>query len=179
MTQNNFPTITMMDLSAMEPAAARMLVAQDALDLLEAGAIQARSGSYINVELPYDLDGSTPVHLLAETWLGQCPVCALGAVLVATVRRFDDLVIKHLANYNTLKGGCGRQLVGYLSKFFSGEQLDLIEVAFEGSSNMMRTGISDEEEASALDFRSALDDDRAALVKILENVITNGGTFVP
>lgn len=199
MTQPSVPVVTLMQLSSMEPAAARVLIAQDVIALLDAEVIEASTGCYVGrsfVNLP-----TRSMNEVVEGWLTlegatACPVCALGATLVATVRRFNELRVEDMDDNLCVQRA---PLSRYLEHFFDEKQLDLIEIAFEmdlqPASRDLSAGLSEEEWDRALTFRArhgwdertgtertsnfGLEADRTCLRAIFTNMIANYGTFVP
>lgn len=193
MITNTFAQVTMMDITNMEPAAARMVIAQDVLALLKAQAIKPRAGRYIDKPLPDGTMATTPMHEIVESWLGECPVCAIGATMVAAIRRFDDLNAAPFMDHG-LRPGSRPEFMRYLERFFSREQLDLIEIAFESTNDI--TGLQDNDYEqdlveAAIEFRRdragssedesgfTTESDHLCLVQIFQNIIDNGGTFNP
>jgi hypothetical protein len=181
------PVVTMMDLNAMDPAEARVLIAKDALKLIRAGTLIPQSGTYVSLAIPGDIPDDTQVHVFLEDALPDgCYVCALGAVLIATTRRFDMLTVRAFKEFDGPNESTSFDripLADYLEKFFSKKQLDLIEVAFEGSTHVygVDMGYLTEEELKAVVlFRTDHDVaySRPCLMAILQNIIDNNGTFV-
>lgn len=126
----------------------RVAIAQDVLNWLAAGRLQARRGTYLFFETP----GGLPVAAnLAQTELRDvlraketCEVCAIGACFVAAVDRHDALKADVLygtnlpasSNRGTWKEGASmdhEMMRTYLGQWFEQEQLALMENAFEGS----------------------------------------------
>lgn len=179
MITKTIPQITMMKLEEMTPEAARVLIAQDVLDLLKQYAINPRQGCYVDCALP-DWEQTTPLHVVLNAWLdgyNDCAVCALGAALVATVRRFDDVTIEPWVSTNVSLRGGRSHLVEYLERFFSKEQLALIEIAFEGTSNIRGITYPEVEIRVATHFGRHLSPFQCA-VAIFQNIVANNGTFV-
>lgn len=103
-----------------------------------------------------------------------CGVCALGSLFVSQVR---------MANNCKLSAGeitCGmvfmEKRVKQMEKYFSKEQLHLIEYAFEGGAGLYRTS---EYSDNAMEFYNKHTSDKKRMVAILKNIIRNKGTFIP
>lgn len=180
MDQHTVSSVTMMQLSSMSPEAARLLIAQDVLDLLQEGSIKPQRNRYIELDhgapmFPIDAAPESPAHFVVERWLTmRCSVCALGAAMLAAVRRFDALTVRDLDEYR-------EPIVAYLERFFSREQLDLVEIAYERHLPIRKLYIANYEEALVERARTFCvgRTNEDALKMIFENVIANNGTFTP
>lgn len=157
------------------PAAKRVAVARDALAWLRAGALQAETGNYVKPfqELPiYTLDGHKQ---LRDVVFGETTVCALGALFIAHVVRFDDCTVAEYAHSRLQQ----RNLIETKMKgTFEPKELELIESAFEcGDLTYLSWPKKTVDDAIAFGnrYRSA----RNRLVAILENIIANEGNFRP
>jgi hypothetical protein len=104
-----------------------------------------------------------------------CGVCAIGAVFVATVRRFNQLTLRELDEQNR---GYRGELTDYLERFFDANQLNLMEWAFEGSHIEGNDYDYCGYESAIIAFHRQYEDDNARLVAIFENIIKNKGRFV-
>src|ERR1700743_3631087 len=144
----------------------RILIARDVLAQLAAGKYKAKSGSWVQAEVPgrnYNLiteDERENNADLKEVFceLESCNVCALGGMFVSAVKNFNKLKfndLHHVKNYESdfdeygICNNCGdreqdcncadspdgdiclEDIQDYMSKFFSIDQLKLIELAFE------------------------------------------------
>lgn len=190
MTQKIVPQITMSTFASMDPKEARLRVARDVLDLLEAGAVIPITGKYIRKDIGR-LDKPRPLHELVQHWLKQyednkmraCGVCALGAALVATVRRFNEVSVMDITGEGGGVGNCRRGLSLYLERIFTRVQLNMIEIAFEGTTGVLPDdevlALSDHELLRAQRFNDADVTEDVTFRRIFENIIANDGTFVP
>lgn len=186
---------------AATAAKKRVLIAEDVIAQVKAGRFKPKSGSWVQPldRKGYDIDmqpGLTKFdeedsvrELFLDGSIPKCECCALGAMFMSctlynnktTVEdfdeevgwRFDDLVME-----GGFKNG--------LTKFFSKDQLQLIESAFEG--NMGAFVLDEEDEYSGTGiapgektkvWMDELRDDKKRLVRIMENIIKNKGKFVP
>lgn len=198
------PPIELMRLEDTTPEAARVLIAKDALQLLAAEFIEPHAGSYVENDVDYMHEkDETPAHEVIDRMSG-CQVCALGAALVAGIRRFNDAPIGDFL-FRPTYGSDNRVstiqrhflspdrkvVVGYLQRFFSREQLDLMEYVFEGQSFAYNLEYGDDQENAIVEYRdqiiSGVDDyiegwkdirDTLLLRAIFQNIIDNNGTFV-
>jgi hypothetical protein len=119
----------------------------------------------------------------------QCRACALGAMFVCGVQRANDLTVREA---RLVGGGIGgwdttnSSANVYLRRFFSREQLTLIETAYEGQKIGFVT-VPHKDIKLAEEFYSEVNDlnsggegsDAFRLRMIMENIIANKGTFKP
>lgn len=123
-----------------------------------------------------------------------CKVCALGGMFAETVKRFNKF---ESVTYVDMDTG-----YDYLEKYFTKEQLDMIEFTFElGKGRITQTsvdglirvvinefredmgsqplGIADTLAKSCLKFGKLHRKGAPRMVAIMKNIIKNGGTFKP
>lgn len=164
------------DLSKLPKDQARVLIAQDVLKQIKAGKIAAVAGSYL---ILYNASGKEQFHEVLES-ASDCEVCALGSLMYSRVLLADKMNCsgfrKHLfidrSDLDDMKE---------LLKYFETEELAKIELFFEGYSTGNYAGIhiqSAENRKQAYDFLIKFPEQNR-LQKIMQNIIDNGGTFVP
>lgn len=155
-----------MDCKAQE----RVAVARDALDQLARGRFKARTRHWLVVN---GVDLKKP--LLGDSiQKASCEVCAKGALFVAWLDRHaeDDVSTAEFVEHSSSNehqvsmtdSGEKRFLLPMLEKVFDRSQLDMMEAVFEQRVQWT--------EYSMLEPRERL-------AAILQNVIDNGGRFVP
>ncbi len=188
-----------MNFKNLDKPAVRVMIAKDALAFLEQNKFKAESGSYLPDAgdwsfLQYATDSSEEeVKIHIENWMKSnlCRVCALGALWISAILRFNHLTTAK--SRKLLEDGVEirRFIISYLVDFFDREQLDLIETAFEGQIYSWINFFADEESLEAAanfvrhiqQSRTSISDyikfEYTILKRILENIITNNGTFVP
>lgn len=160
----------------------RITIAKDVLELLETEKVIAQSGTYMeldsDIEEKYWDDWSTapeaPVqlHELIER-SETCEVCGIGACFVAAVRRNDQV------EASDMSGASDDDFMrSYLESWFTKDQIELIEAAFEESSRFYK-GPSRKLGQRASDFGKRYDSDEERMRAIFQNIVDNGGTFVP
>lgn len=150
---------------AAPPADPRVLVAQDVLAMLDAKKIVARRMTYVadfgqakELLKPHE---AVEVRDLVRQFKKPCHVCALGALFLAEVDRFDECKIQ--------RGGMSLGQFadrGYESKVFSPNTLAVIEHAFEEWGHEHGDDVKPKT------------DPELAMRRICENIIANGGEFV-
>jgi hypothetical protein len=171
----------------------RVAIARDALAQLGL-RLRPVTGKWVQFDEILNITGlneQTQVQsVLNET--AQCNVCAKGALFVCLVDRTNDVTLSE-APITTNYAGCASQIHGratdpYLTRLFSENQLDLIEIAFEGKSFAFMTGLDAnntfEEKTAAEDFFRVFGHNKKQnaelrLRAIFENIIANNGTFKP
>lgn len=172
---------------------ARVAIAKDVLkwmdtqkmDVQQSGYLLSKTGSLFS-----GLDVLDNADLKEKLQGKECQVCALGAVFLTTVDRFNQVGCADLLDEGDWRGGAlslkRRHLTNYLEKYFAPLQLCLIESAFECGS--FRTGfnsnhsalkkIAKAEQYGVKLHRKGLGPDKR-LRKIMNNIIKNNGTFKP
>lgn len=182
-----------------------LAIAQDVLVRLDAELLETSHNYYLSVRdasegrrnrlqhfMEVDLGSRDLLKLVEES----CRVCVLGACLLSKARLFSDVGVLGKYLYSQLpifKDDVQENLVHELEGIFSIEQLHMIELAFEGRSvgtavhlgELASPGITEEERRRAIDFcdefnsTDDLSSTDGAVRKIMENIISNGGVFIP
>lgn len=108
----------------------------------------------------------------------SCSVCALGSIFMSQARTPGSVVFtaKTASAYEAFED----LSTSPLSKYFSENQLVLIEACFEGNDGMYACDISDGNtkllsQAYVFTYKSST----ARLTAIMRNIVRNKGTFVP
>lgn len=166
---------------ALTKAERRVAIAKDVLKQLRLNVYQASPGTYVCIRNGLKRDALADDQLcdvLSLTAPSRCAVCARGAMFLSAVMKFD--------NYRV--GDCyalGREMsqslyVGdsdfneYENHFFSPQQIDLIESAFEGWTRRLPDGNLD---YTSVHFQRAYPDATERLIVIMKNIIANRGIF--
>lgn len=158
----------------------RVKIARDVLKQIKAKKLVPRNGTYMDVGNHFEyfsklglLNPSIQFNTVLPT---KCEVCALGAVFIAAVDKNNTLEIGELTYTpdRLRRYPSYFDMQNYLSKWFSREQLHLIESVFESNSDY-----------SFLNFRKTVSDTplrkiaaSKMLTAIMKNIIKNKGTFV-
>jgi hypothetical protein len=106
----------------------KMLIAQEVINLIDNNQVSLTLMNYFKYVGPVDRDGD-----LSQVIGKGCRVCAIGALLVAKAKLFDQCPVRdHISltetNYLSLYSeDCIRLLSGY----FDSNELKVIEAAFE------------------------------------------------
>lgn len=158
----------------------RVLLAKDALLRLKEKNIIASNNSYI-INLPRYSSPGYMYKSFKQTvnTSNECMVCAKGALLVSAVGRFNGYENYEL-NFNNTKN-THREL----QKYFTLEQLDMIETAFEGRSLMRKLSEKHDQEIcqeiykKCVEFHDSYSDNDDRLNAIFENIVKNKGEFIP
>jgi hypothetical protein len=194
---------------AASPAEKRVTIAKDVLAALDAKRLTAAVGNYGYFEPTRKfrgeeytnawyadrkefLDGDAREAILNGDI--SCQACAIGSVFTCAVARMNEVTIEEMQSAE--KEG----MLDYVKEFFTAEQLDLIECAFEVVSVHARAlhRLGDEgtaRAAQAVAFGTEvtnawLNDARPGksrfnnraevrMVAIMENIIANKGEFIP
>ena len=182
----------------LTPAQKRVAIAKDVLLQMEVGFIKPTSGVWADFpkNLPEDKP-NTQLQSFLETQ-NSCKACGLGSLFVCAVKLFDNLKVGEVIE-NTKKdvdildgemftdGVSFRTIFSYLKKFFSKDQLKMIECAFEEDNGYFSHQHSSE--AITLGGRyfnninimlENFDEELSTKMKlklIMQNIIKNNGTF--
>ena len=146
----------------LTPAEMRVLIAQDVIDRVNAGRIRPVIGYYLRKH--------TTVDSLLEA--RTCQVCAMGAMFVAHIARFDAVDDLQVA---AVERGGGSTICDTLGGYFSVTQLRMIEAAFE----LRSYWLGNDDTIRCCEFGRQFKNKRDRLVAILQNVIDHGGKFKP
>jgi hypothetical protein len=181
--------------TGLTPAEQRIAIAKDVLNQLKQRKLRANAGRYL-AYAGVDHDSAKEHELMlrpaqeALDNLPTCKVCALGAAFVVAGQLFDQLpderagVVLGCAT----DGGCED---GYLNRFFSQEQLGMIEAAFERDRSHYNRRMAvvhrmvedgswyDQRATDARDFGLRYDLDGNRMRAIFLNIVGNEGTFRP
>lgn len=153
----------------------RVQIAQDVIKSLNAGKLVAEQGIYVTrnrktkalgKEL-FDENVTCGLDTILEK-IPKCNVCALGGLFVEAVKRHDKITTDEISS-----DPWQHELHYYLKKFFSVEQLRMIEDAFESEGPSMYGN------DKALTFCNTLKKPRDRMLKIMNNIVENNGTFRP
>ena len=154
------PKTKPLDWDAMPPGERAVAVAKDVIAQLKRKAFVATPNTY----LFHDGDIS---HLMPEddlrahlAELGNCKVCAKGAIFLCSVRLFDQVTV---GNNDSLYNS---RVVWDLF----GDDANSIEYAFEGWND---------DYTPEREFYAAHPDPKRRLIAIMQNIIEHDGRFVP
>lgn len=162
----------------MSPAQQRVAIAKDAMAWIEEGALRPTHGRYVEPDDQNSWYDAPRDSQLRDVNLGKCDVCAIGAMFLAKAVRFNAVTCDDLAD-----SAYHERLLDHFSEY----QLALIETAFEGGS-CSPFDLSMRDKNKAVTFHRQFDAPggvwdpnhaRKVLTAILENIISNDGTFVP
>lgn len=169
----------------LSPEKQRVAIAQDVIKQLEAEKYLAGS-TYFQPRVSLDWSKGELAEAIEKPG-AACKVCGIGALMVSACRFVDKLTVRE-ADLNTRY-----EIHDYLDKYFSSEQLTLIEYYFEASNKQFADMIEDRvpevcrEQFEACAFEKPRDNHpivnaptrRSALRRIMENIVSNKGTFSP
>jgi len=155
-------------------------IAQDVLAQL--GQYGVFYGQYLRGQLPHDVnvkrEDSVQNHV--DVVAKNCRVCALGAAFLSMVRLYNAVNMETLMPYIDDTHSVFMQrnsITCRLNTYFSSEQLDMIESAFERC--QMGHTASPTRKYDAMLFVDNENNPKERLKKIMENIVENGGVFNP
>lgn len=174
----------------LSPSEKRVAIAKDVLAQLKANKYLASRRTYVGpIYLKSDevVDNFDFDYQKSCTELESCNVCALGGLMLSLTSFNDKFTIGELEEGD---GTLWREL----SKFFSAEQIFLIEYCFEGwmswsdGAAINDLDFYDEDWANdenhpiwnkIYDYYYSFKDDTARLEGIMKNIVKNKGEFIP
>lgn len=172
-----------LEFQKLSPAEKRVQIARDVLAQLASKRLIARGRTWLRqpekdmlLETKTALKNKDVELQTVLSGLKKCEGCALGGMFMCAVERADNLKISQLINFDTVERNKedliveGDDAFSYLGKFFSRNQLDLIESAFE-------RGNGASSETRSENFVYNIDDPSERMRLIMENIIANNGTF--
>ena len=170
------------------PAGKRVMIARDVIKQLDSKRLIARGGCWVSYRgKPYTLDDESGEKDFREVLLSvpQCSACALGSLLVCTVERANKAKMNDFMQDGSFDPGFSN-IAQYLEPYFSIEQLNMIENAFERRCTHWSWEVSDEKLEASVRFGTDVtygvktdDQDATVLHAIMSNIVRNKGEFVP
>jgi len=180
------------DFANMTAPEKRVIIAKDVIAALNAKRYAAKRKVYVEFMDPLSFEASDQLDKVIKD--KKCDVCAIGAVFISAVDRFDNLkcedVVIHTRSASTMEfhfeqfgdrlginGITSSGIMNYMTDFFDRNQLRLMEAAFEceNIACYLDTQIINR----AIEFGRAESNIENRLIKIMQNVIENDGTFNP
>lgn len=171
--------------SKLSKAQKRVRIAKDVLAQLASGKFVPTPGTYVDVsDVDISEDGGQAKvyagdHQLQELYedAKSCSVCAIGSIFVSAVQIADNLTsIEAESDFDGSHPEIGK-MFDYIGKFFTTEQLDLIESAFEADWDL-EPGIISHELCLMVRKLYKGKDPETRMKLIMQNIIHNDGEFV-
>lgn len=177
------------EFKAMTPSQKRVAIAKDVIKHLRSEKINTtfdhRKIYAGNGYLAIPIEEAPRKNDVGRQWqsvlrgVETCSVCAKGAVFVATMLRFNNCKVDRPLAGEDRNGQIGSsEMTRHLRGYFSKQQLDLIESAYEACA-VNDTRAEDDAVAFGQQFASTLADRSDRLIAIMQNIIKNNGTFKP
>ena len=163
----------------------RIKVVRDVIRQLSDGTLVASPGTYAKFIAPKRMKPDSQLNEILES-IPKCEVCGVGGIFLATVKLNNELTVEDVnrrSSYGTITAGV-RSSMGdsvmrdYLKKWFSAEQLALIETAFERRKMHSAFVHPDKPLQAAIKFGMAYENPKARFIAICNNIIEHGGEFV-
>jgi hypothetical protein len=198
------------------PTQKRVLIAKDVIAQIKAKKIKPESGTFVQVEKVKGFMSSSEADKRTGSWnyamnrlsdsegsdadvrqlyldntLQQCSCCALGGMFMSCTLYNNNTTIEDLEHAGNdisqvLLEETGEKLSNGLNKFFSVEQLKLIEQTFEGDNGAVLSGMDDDTGKTVDEFSPRAEafynkykKSKDRLVAIMQNIVKNNGTFKP
>lgn len=177
----------------MTPSEKRVQIARDVLVQLDSKRLTAICGIWLSGKNEKGLFNEVDIKKNLElkdvlAKVKRCEGCALGGMFMCAVERADKLKLNQLDTVkeinrpyyyrNSYRDSYSDGLISeddafsYMKKFFKLDQLNMIESAFENGDGATN-------HAYGADFVCGIDDPQTRMRLIMENIVTNKGTFCP
>ena len=174
----------------------RVLIAQDVLAQLKANRYIAENGIFVEYSVRdnsvYHDDNGSVQTLFATGDIKTCNVCALGGMFMSCTNLNNNTTLDQLVSEGSDIGSAiknDQKFSNGLDKFFTKNQLMLIEIYFENHAGYFSSyeGTIDIDSSfyKSIDldhvnaFYESYCDDKRRLTAIMQNIVDNNGTFVP
>jgi hypothetical protein len=179
------------------PAMKRVIIAQDVIAQLKAKKFIAIPGQYLKIvtkESEYSLEGyfrlkldeePTELQKIIQTPNIQCNVCAIGSCFSSLINIKDNFELNTNNSYEITDNENNNGMTEELEKYFSLEQLKMMEIAFECWDipyyviNYFEQNdieyLMNYSEKFGKKYKKA----NNRLIAIMQNIIKNNGEFVP
>ena len=177
----------------LKTAKNRIAIARDVLNQLKEENIKVSCGRFLESKLFSDFGIPASDQLNKHLKNYKCYVCAAGACFLSAVNNFNNFTVgelqKHLTDYD--------YYIKYLLKFFSHDQVMLIEMAFELGNGLFYLDddivicafdtdfmnyvhyFSERQATNAIDFGAKYTHPKSRIKAIMNNIIENKGEFIP
>jgi len=163
----------------MSKARKRVAIARDVISQLQSKRLIPKPSHWVTVHSWLTERPAAGVDLREELIKSSgCTVCAMGAIFVSAVMRepdvkvSDDIMVgkrSEVANHG--------QIRSKLIKYFTDNQLKLIELAFERGRGW--NFVDNDRDQDAVRFGEQFPDERVRMAAIMSNIVDNNGTFNP
>jgi hypothetical protein len=191
--------------TAASPAQKRVLIAKDVIKQIKAKRFIAARGSWLRLYDKYDnniagmfgqiLEPDTQIQAMFLSGAAPtCECCALGGIMMACTLYNNNQTVEDLTSDSNIGRNIrrGTAFSNGLHRFFSRQQLALIECAFEAGRGEFFVNLDSTFSRSsllqnvafntlnlALDYEKAYPKADKRMIAIMQNIVKNNGTFRP
>ena len=149
-----------------------VMLAQDVLYRISIQNLIPKNGDILDIGPFFKYRKNKSIKSIINT--EKCIVCAKGALFCAYIGRVNKLKIGDYEEFNNYKDIVHQRL----EELISLEQLDLIEIAFEGKS-YLRICKNSDLIVTASNYFTTYVNPLTRLKAIMKNIISNNGVFKP
>lgn len=163
------------EFNKLSKAEQRVEVAKDARRQVKSGVYTPQTSCFVDLRFYNSPKQGAAFHkALTRSNILECEVCALGALMVSSIRKKNNVQYDPFNAPNPDSGIFSTNLKALFSK----SQRILIENAFElGGGYYAHSG--ERVSSIAVQFGKKFPDSTSRLIGILDNIIANNGTFKP
>jgi hypothetical protein len=181
--------------SKLTKAEKRVAIAEDVLLRLKKRKFDPRHMTFVSREDAGQMVGGRSKDVeLQEAFRALKEPCSVCACFLSAVDKFDELKIGELLGAGYSQSDTvenygfeieSHDVLNYLSRWFSLEQLKLVEMAFEQGEGWFDLDLEDEDDSSfarfqkAANFTKGLRSPKQKMTAIMQNIVDNKGTFKP
>ena len=165
----------------------RVMIAQDVIAQIKAKRYVPESGTFVIANWSEKIDYKDHSDNIQEAFqkkqIETCQVCALGGLFMSCTNLNNNTNFEQLEQAEDLGEMIDNEgrISNGMDKFFSVNQLKLIETYFENAQGYFRdyeVSINIPESHRNAFHNQYLDDDER-MIAIMENIVNNKGTFIP
>jgi hypothetical protein len=161
----------------------RVEIARDVLKQIKIGRLIPKKGTWVASEyneVLIEKETNSKLEVRDVIKNKKCNTCALGSIFISAIDKFDKLKVKDLYRYRSLEDFniCSfetEDIFKYLKRFFSNEQLGLMEMAFELRDGYFSKIINPN---LVIKWGEQYHNSYDRLRAIMLNLIRNKGTFI-
>lgn len=172
---------------AASPEQKRVMIAKDVIERVKTKRLRPVTGNFLRRDQLQAESGSFKDFLNKDILTNgdeseTCVVCAKGALFCSIIGRVNKMSVDEVRGMDFSTHSFNDRGHNKLLEYFSPDQVDLIETAFEGGSFLKIADWTDREKSIAFFNKVGVNKyskSKERLIAICKNIIKNKGTFKP